>query len=135
VNLTTHPLLVSRSRMHGAILPSTNTSSWRGAQLSTGTTLPLQPYLGSRGSSVSVVTELRGGRSGFPPGAGIFSFRSRVQTVLGAHTASSPMGTGGSILRCKRPGHEADHLPQSSIEFKNAWSYASFLPYVFMTCC
>jgi len=31
VNLTTHLHLVPRSRMHGAIPPLPNTSSWRGA--------------------------------------------------------------------------------------------------------
>jgi hypothetical protein len=33
MNLTTHLLLVSRLRMHGAIPPLPNTPSWRGAQL------------------------------------------------------------------------------------------------------
>jgi hypothetical protein len=32
----------------------------------------------------------------------------------------------------KRPGHEDDHSPPSSAEVKNAWSYTSSPPYVFM---
>jgi hypothetical protein len=32
----------------------------------------------------------------------------------------------------KRSGREADHSPPSSVEVKNAWSYASTLQYVFM---
>jgi hypothetical protein len=32
----------------------------------------------------------------------------------------------------KRPGREADHSPPSSAEVKNAWSYTSTLPFVFM---
>jgi hypothetical protein len=35
----------------------------------------------------------------------------------------------------KRPGREADHLPPSSAEVKNVWSYASTPPYVFMALC
>jgi len=35
----------------------------------------------------------------------------------------------------KRPEHEADHLPPSSAEVKNAWSYIFTVPYVFMTSC
>jgi len=46
---------------------------------------------------------------------------SPIQWVLGAVSPS-----------VKRPGREADHSPPSSAEFKNAWSYTSTLPYVFM---
>jgi len=35
----------------------------------------------------------------------------------------------------KRPESEADHLPPSSTEIKNAWSYISTRPYVFMAWC
>jgi len=40
MKLTTHLHLVPRWKMRGAVLPLPNTSSWRGAYLSTGTTLP-----------------------------------------------------------------------------------------------
>jgi hypothetical protein len=35
----------------------------------------------------------------------------------------------------KFPGREADHLPPSSAEVKNAWDYTSTLAYVFMAWC
>jgi len=34
-----------------------------------------------------------------------------------------------------RPGREADHLPASSTEEKNAWSYTSTPQYTFMAWC
>jgi hypothetical protein len=45
------------------------------------------------------------------------------------------MGIGVSFLRLKRPGREADHSPPPSNEVKNAWSYTSTSPYVFMEWC
>jgi hypothetical protein len=39
------------------------------------------------------------------------------------------MGTRGSSLVVKRPEREADHLPSSSAEVKNAWSY-TFTPLI-----
>jgi hypothetical protein len=35
----------------------------------------------------------------------------------------------------KRPGREADHSPPSGADVKNAWSYTSTPPYVFVTWC
>jgi hypothetical protein len=32
----------------------------------------------------------------------------------------------------KRPGHEADHTPPYSSEFKNVWSYTYVSPYAFI---
>ena len=32
----------------------------------------------------------------------------------------------------KRPGHEADHTPPYSSEFKNEWSYTYVSPYAFL---
>jgi len=32
----------------------------------------------------------------------------------------------------KRPGREADHSPQSSVEVNNAWNYISIPQYIFM---
>jgi hypothetical protein len=79
---------------------------------------------------VIIVTKLRTGLSGFDSCKGrgrTFSLRHSVQTASGAHSASYRMGTG-----IKRPGQEAEHSPPSSAEVKNAWSYTSTLPYVFM---
>jgi hypothetical protein len=45
------------------------------------------------------------------------------------------MGTGGSSLGVKRPERDTDHSYSSSAEVKNAKSYTSTLPYVFMAWC
>jgi hypothetical protein len=45
------------------------------------------------------------------------------------------MGTAGSYPDVKRPGKEADHLPPSRTKVKNARSYTSTSPYVFVTWC
>jgi hypothetical protein len=43
-----------------------------------------------------------------------------VQTCSGAHPASCPMGTGSPSRRGKaRPGRDADHSHQSSVEVEN----------------
>jgi hypothetical protein len=46
--------------------------------------------------------------------------------------ASCPVDTRGSFPGVKPPGHEANHSPSSCAEVKNAWSYTSTSPYVFM---
>jgi len=38
---------------------------------------------------------------------------------------------GTLSLGLKRPGHEADHSPPSSVQRKNKWSYTFLLPYAF----
>jgi hypothetical protein len=38
------------------------------------------------------------------------------------------------VLEGKPTGHEADHAPLSTAEFKDAWSCTSFTPYGFMAC-
>ena len=45
---------------------------------------------------------------------GVQVFRN-FQAVPGAHPASHSMGTGSSIHGVKRPGREAHHSPQSSV--------------------
>jgi len=42
------------------------------------------------------------------------------------------MGTGVLSPGVKWPGREADHSPTYNAEVKNAWSYNSTSPYVFM---
>jgi hypothetical protein len=39
-----------------------------------------------------------------------------------------PGGWENLSLGVKRPGHEADHWPQSSAEIKNEWSHTSTFP-------
>jgi hypothetical protein len=51
-----------------------------------------------------------------------------VQIGSGAHPASYPVISGALSLGVKRPGCDADHLPPSSAEVKNAWIYTSILP-------
>jgi hypothetical protein len=58
-----------------------------------------------------------------------------VQIGSEIHPASYPMVIGGSFPGVKRPGRAADNSPSSSAVFKNAWSYTSTLPYVFMAQC
>jgi hypothetical protein len=49
-----------------------------------------------------------------------FSSSPCVQTGSGAHTASYPMGTGGSFPKGKAQlRRDADHSPPSSAEVKN----------------
>jgi hypothetical protein len=76
----------------------------------------------SRDSSVGIATvyglddRMIGIR--FPAEARNFSLPHHVQTGSGAHSASYPMGTGGSFAGVKRPVREADHLPPYSAEVK-----------------
>jgi hypothetical protein len=93
----------------------------------------------SRDSSVGIALgyglDDRGSRVRFPAGAGNFSLHHRVQSGSGAHPASYPMGTRGSFPGGKAAGCEGDHSPPSSAEVKNAWSYTSTSPYVFIAWC
>jgi hypothetical protein len=45
------------------------------------------------------------------------------------------MDTGALSPGVKLPGREADHSPPSSAEVKNAWSYTSTSPFVFIAWC
>jgi len=71
----------------------------------------------------------------FPTGAvkECFSLIHLVQTDSGTHSASSPVGTGGSGV--KGQGREADHSPPSSAVVKTPWSYTFIRPYIFMASC
>jgi len=69
----------------------------------------------SQDISVSIETKLRAGGPGSVPG--------RSQTGSSAHTASCPIGTGGSYSGVKRAGREANHSRPSIAGFKNVWSY------------
>jgi hypothetical protein len=71
---------------------------------------------------LSVVTKIRAGRLGFycRQGQGFFLLATASRPALGP--TQSPI----QWLRCvKKPGRE----------FKNAWSYTSIPPYVFMALC
>jgi hypothetical protein len=88
--------------MRGAILPLPPNVflAWH---LITG-----QEFMGSRNSSVGFSDWLCAGRSvdrdSIPSGGGNFSLRHYVKTGAGAHSASYPMGTGGSFPGCIAAG-------------------------------
>jgi hypothetical protein len=87
-------------------------------------------FVGSRGSSVSIVTRLWAGRPGF-------NSRQGLRFFLLANPASYPMdtGIGGSFPRVKRPGHEADHSPQSVPRLRMRGALLPLPKYVFMAWC
>ena len=81
----------------------------------------------SRGSSVSMVTRFRAGRSGMRVSVGVRSF----YIVQNVRPALGPPSLGG--YRCfiqgiMQPGRDVDHSPPSSAEFKNEWSCISSSP-------
>jgi hypothetical protein len=135
-------------------LHSPNTSSWRGDQLSTGTTVPLPlPLRGSKrwasyklalkamriefGSSVSIVTRLPAGRPKFDSwqGHGYFHLHNRLHTRYGAQLASYTMGTEDSYPEGKTAGAWSWPLTSTSAEVQYAWRYTSTPQYVFMAWC
>jgi hypothetical protein len=66
----------------------------------------------------------------FPIGVRLFLFATASRPALEGRPASYPVGTGGSS-----PAREVHHTLPSSAEVKNAWSYTSTPPYVFMAWC
>jgi hypothetical protein len=91
--------------------------------------------VGNQDSSVSVVTRLRAGRSGFyfRHGLGFCLFATASRLALGS-TEPPIRVPGGPFPGVKRPGRETDHSSPSSTEVWNARSYTSTPPYVFMAC-
>jgi len=61
-----------------------------------------------------------------------FSLRHRLQTVFGFHLASFTVDSGKFSTGLKQSLLEADHLPPSRAEVKNAWSYTSTTLRVFV---
>ena len=51
------------------------------------------------------------------------------------HRAFYARVQGGLYLELKRPGREADHLPPSSAEYKDHWSYSATLSHAFIMLC
>jgi hypothetical protein len=81
---------------------------------------------------------LRSGWSGVRVPAWTWNFslhHSRVRTDSGAHPASYPMSARALSLGVKRSERETHHLPPSSVEVKNTWSYTSTTQYAFMAWC
>jgi hypothetical protein len=59
---------------------------------------------------------------------GIFLFTTASRTALGPTQPPIQWVPRALSLGVKRPGREADHLPPSSVEVKNAWRYSSTPP-------
>jgi hypothetical protein len=68
-------------------------------------------------------------------GLGIFLFTTASRTALGPTHPPIQWVPAVLSLGVKRPGREADHSTPSSAEVKNAWSYTSTPPYVFVAWC
>jgi hypothetical protein len=66
-----------------------------------------------------------GSRVRFPVEAGNFSLHHRVQDGSGPTKPPIQLVPGVHTLGIKWLGREADHLPQSSAQVNNAWSYTS----------
>jgi hypothetical protein len=62
----------------------------------------------------------------------IFLFNTSSRSVLGPTQPPIQWVPGTLFLGLKRSGREADHLPPSSAEVKNTWSYASTPQYAFL---
>jgi hypothetical protein len=67
---------------------------------------------------------------GSVPGKDSFLFATVSRPSMGPTQPPSQW-----VLGAKPPGCEADHSSPSSAEVKNAWSYTSIPPYVFMVWC
>jgi len=93
----------------------------------------------TRCSSVSIVTRLRCGRQVFNSRQGneviFFLFHTASGTALGPTQPPIQWVPRDFCRRIKRPDRQADHSPPSSAEIKNAWSYNSTDPYVFLAWC
>jgi len=63
----------------------------------------------------------------------LFLLATAFRPVLGPIQPPTQCVPGSRSLRIMRLYYEADHSPPSSPEVKNAWSYISNPPYVFMT--
>jgi hypothetical protein len=61
-----------------------------------------------------------------------FYLRRNMQPGCVINSASSPMGTAVTFLVTKRPELEDTESLQRSIDVKNAWSFTSSPPYVFL---
>jgi hypothetical protein len=68
-------------------------------------------------------------------GLGIFLFTTEFRPALGSTQPPLKWVPGALSLAVKRPGSGSDHSPPSRAEVKNAGSYTSTPPYVFVTWC
>jgi hypothetical protein len=66
---------------------------------------------------------------------GFFHFASASRRTLGPIQPPIQWVPRALSAGVKRPEREADHLPPSSAEIKNAWSYICTIQYVFLVSC
>jgi hypothetical protein len=71
----------------------------------------------------------------FSAGAGIFTFATASRMAM--ETTQPPVlwVSGAVSPKIERPGLLAYHSPPSNVKVKNAWSYISLPPYVFVSWC
>jgi len=88
----------------------------------------------SRYGSISIATRLRVGRPGFDSRQGweLLSTLPRPDRLCGSLSLLTNGYRGAVSSIEKLPGREADHTPPSISQAKNAWSYTSTPPYVFL---
>jgi hypothetical protein len=71
----------------------------------------------------------------FPAGVRDCSLLHGFQIDSGVHPASYPVVPEALSPGVKRQGREADYFPLSIAEIKDAWSYISVSPNIFMAQC
>jgi hypothetical protein len=89
----------------------------------------------SVGIALGYGLDIRGSRVRFPAVAGNIFLTTASRTALGPTQPPIQWFSEVLSLEVKRPGRETYHLPPSSAEVKNAWSYTSTPQYVFMEWC
>jgi hypothetical protein len=94
-------------------------------------------FFWNRKSSVSLVSRLRAGLPGFDSrhGQALFILATTFRPPLGTTQIPIQWIPGHSLPGNKASRAQADHLHPSGAEVKNAWSYTSIPPYVFMAWC
>jgi hypothetical protein len=92
-------------------------------------------YSKSPDSSVGIATGYRlGGRGSIPDRGQIFLFSTASKPAIGPTQPPTQYAAGDPSPEIKRPGREAEHPPQSSVEVKNGGAIPP-LPHVFTAQC
>jgi len=136
--LWAHPILhISRIRVKFAVATDTFWGAKQFAGPSSTTFILIFYYKGDRcrDGVGGIMIRLRTGRPTdlvlFPAQVRHVSLLLSVQTVWGAHTASSSLGTTGLFQGVKRPGRQPDHSDQfmSSLTLSDATPELPHMPW------